>query len=179
MTLDPHTIVVRPVEVFYLEMAALNRPLSADTEGVSFKKLISPLSVSAYRHYYARVGLAYHWLDRLLLEEAVLYDQINQTSVDIALICHKGQEIGFTEIVRHSETVEILYFGLEAPFIGRGLGKKALYAVVERAWSIFPEARALILNTCALDHPRALKVYQDCGFELVDTQIEERRVKLH
>ncbi len=65
--------------------------------------------------------------------------------------------------------VEIAYFGLIPEYIGRGLGPALLDWALERAWSRRP--RRVWLHTCSLDHPKALAVYRQAGFEEFDRQV--------
>jgi GNAT superfamily N-acetyltransferase len=58
--------------------------------------------------------------------------------------------------------VEIAYFGLAEPFIGRGIGKAMLTRAAEEAWALRP-ARVW-LHTCTLDSAHALPNYLARGF---------------
>ena len=66
------------------------------------------------------------------------------------------------------------YLGLMPEAIGRGLGFYLLYHSCMNAWAQ-PISR-LTVNTCTLDHPRALPLYQPMGF--VPYAREERYVEL-
>ena len=59
-------------------------------------------------------------------------------------------------------SIELAYFGLMPEFIGKGLGKFFLNAMIDRAWAHKP--KRVWLHTCTLDHPQALAVYQRAGF---------------
>ena len=48
-------------------------------------------------------------------------------------------------------------------FIGQRLGPYLLTKAVDIAWSREPER--LTVNTCTLDHPKALPMYQRFGFQ--------------
>ena len=87
-----------------------------------------------------------------------------------------NEDAGYAEFAIINDYVEIVYFGLFAEFIGRGTGKFFLYRCVNKAWSYNPGW--IQLNTCALDHPNALGVYQSAGFEIVRTAMEDRKVLL-
>jgi GNAT superfamily N-acetyltransferase len=47
-------------------------------------------------------------------------------------------------------------------FIGRGIGPWLLDWAIREAWRHDP--RQLVVNTCTLDHPKALPLYQRLGF---------------
>ena len=60
------------------------------------------------------------------------------------------------------ELVELLYFGLVPEFHGRGLGKWLLAGAIRACWAHKPER--VIVETCTLDGPAALPLYQKMGF---------------
>ena len=57
------------------------------------------------------------------------------------------------------------YFGLMPEFMGRRLGPYLLRWAVDAAWSTQPDK--VTVNTCTLDHPKALSLYQKVGFRPV------------
>ncbi|MEM9031109.1 MAG: GNAT family N-acetyltransferase, partial [Pseudomonadota bacterium] len=61
-----------------------------------------------------------------------------------------------------SET-DLAYFGLVPSAVGRGLGTYLLRTAILTAWSR-DGLEKLTVNTCTLDHPRALQHYQRNGF---------------
>lgn len=69
---------------------------------------------------------------------------------------------------------QVAYFGLMPEFVGRKLGYFFLYHAVSIAWS--KPISSLLINTCTLDHPRALPLYQRIGF--VPYSREERYIEL-
>ena len=58
--------------------------------------------------------------------------------------------------------VELVFFGMMEHAIGRGFGRWFLGAAIEAAWAYHPER--VIVQTCTLDHPSALALYQKMGF---------------
>jgi GNAT superfamily N-acetyltransferase len=46
---------------------------------------------------------------------------------------------------------------------GQGLGRWFLGAAIQAAWATNP--KSIIVQTCTLDHPAALPLYQKLGFE--------------
>jgi GNAT superfamily N-acetyltransferase len=75
---------------------------------------------------------------------------------------------------RKDGTCNIAYFGLMPEALGKHLGYFFLYHVCQNAWAR-PISR-LTVNTCTLDHPRALPLYQRIGFTAFSR--EERFVEL-
>ena len=72
---------------------------------------------------------------------------------------------------REAGCCDLGYFGLVPEAIGRGLGRFLLETAVHAAWDL-PGVERLTVNTCSLDHPRALPLYQRAGF--VPVRREER-----
>ena len=62
--------------------------------------------------------------------------------------------------------VNLSYFGLLPHALGRGMGRALLRHAVETAWA-GGGTRALTVNTCTADHPRALPNYLAAGFRPV------------
>ena len=59
-------------------------------------------------------------------------------------------------------------------FLGRGFGRYFLDQLLSLAWQ--PEIKKVTINTCTLDHPAALPMYQKFGFEPVarsEKELEE------
>jgi GNAT superfamily N-acetyltransferase len=58
---------------------------------------------------------------------------------------------------------ELDYFGLVPEAVGSGLGSWLLKTAILTAWDM-EGTQKLIVDTCTLDHPRALALYQKNGF---------------
>ena len=128
-----------------------------------------------YRYLYDTVGRDYYWVDRKKLApealEAVIHDPLNQLFV----LYTDGNPAGMAELdLRKPGNCNISYFGLMPEVIGRRLGFFFLYHTCINGW-LHPIQR-LTINTCTLDHPRALPLYQRMGFTPYDRQ--ERFVEL-
>ncbi len=76
--------------------------------------------------------------------------------------------------LRADGSANISYFGLMPEAQGKGLGFFFLYHACMNAWAQ-PISR-LLVNTCTLDSPRALPLYQRMGFTPYSR--EERFVEL-
>jgi GNAT superfamily N-acetyltransferase len=174
MTIDTSRIVLQPVRVTFLEMHEQPDSVVPAAYAMHFKQLPKPVPVNEYRNYYYGVGKQWYWLDRMVMEDAALYEKINAPHVDIFVLYIEDQPAGFAEFVQEKEYVEILYFGLLPDFIGKGYGQYFLQTVIQKAWSYNPQH--IQLNTCTLDHPNALNVYKKAGFKEVRTATEERRL---
>ena len=76
-----------------------------------------------------------------------------------------GVPSGFFEIAALSDHAELSYFGLMDHATGQGLGRWFLGAAIEAAWAT--GASKVKVQTCTLDHPAALPLYQRLGFNAV------------
>jgi GNAT superfamily N-acetyltransferase len=119
--------------------------------------------VHFYRYLYEAVGGSLHWIDRRSLTDERLSALIHDESIDIFVLYVGGAPAGFFEIDHHtSEQVELKYFGLVPEFRGRGLGKWLLNEAIGCCWRHTPIR--VIVDTCTLDSPAALPLYQKLGF---------------
>lgn len=128
-----------------------------------------------YRYLYDTIGDAYLWVDRKRLTPEKLEEVIQDPRNILYVLYTEGTPAGMAELdLRKDGQINISYFGLMPEAIGRGLGYFFLYHTCVNAWS-FPIKR-LTVNTCTLDHPRALPLYQRLGFTAYSR--EDRFVEL-
>lgn len=126
-----------------------------------------------YRYLYRAVGDDYLWTDRLLLSDSALEATVARPENRVYALWHLGVPAGFAELYARSPTTEeLLYFGLMPHAIGRGWGRFFLDQIVALAWQRGPERVAV--QTCTLDHPRALPLYQAAGFRPCGREIVEK-----
>lgn len=119
--------------------------------------------VHYYRYLYDAVGNAYDWVDRKKLSDEALASDIHDDGVEIFVAHSDGAPAGFFELdCRNRDEVWLAYFGLIPDFHGQGLGKWLLSEAIATAWSKQP--KAVKVETCTLDGPRALPLYQRMGF---------------
>jgi GNAT superfamily N-acetyltransferase len=116
-----------------------------------------------YRRLYETVGAPWHWTDRNQWSEEKLASHLARAVISVWECVVDDASAGFFELEQHADgSVEIAYFGLAPPFIGRGLGKALLSRAAEEAWAL--GAERVWLHTCTLDSPRALPNYEARGF---------------
>ncbi len=121
-------------------------------------------TVSYYRYLYDAVGSDYHWVDRKLLSDDQLATAINADGVDIYVAYCGGNPAGYFEIdARDKQQNWLAYFGLLPEFHGLGIGKWLLSEAMRTAWADKPDT--LHVETCTLDAPHALSLYQKMGFK--------------
>ncbi|MEM0899161.1 MAG: GNAT family N-acetyltransferase [Pseudomonadota bacterium] len=119
-----------------------------------------------YRYLYFQVGYDWAWETRLRMNDRQLRAAIHVDDTEIFVLHLEGAPSGFFEINRRDPNcTDIAYFGMMRHAQGRGLGKWFLSAAIHAAWENEPET--ITVNTCTLDHPAALPLYQKMGFSPV------------
>ena len=97
------------------------------------------------------------------MSDAELTGIIHDEQVEIYVLHVDGEPAGFAELDRRRPPdIELAYFGLMPGYIGKGLGRYLLTWIIDTAWNHTP--KRLWVNTNTLDHPKALPLYQRCGF---------------
>jgi GNAT superfamily N-acetyltransferase len=119
--------------------------------------------VHYYRYLYDEVGRDHIWVDRKRKSDADLLSIIHDDLVEIYVLYVEGSPAGFAELnFRERGVCELAYMGLMPDFVGGGLGEYLLAQAIEIAWQ--HSITKLKVQTCTLDHPRALGLYQRMGF---------------
>ena len=122
------------------------------------------ISTNYYRYLYLSVGRDYLWCDRSMLDDHSLSQLIHAPQNRIFHMLVDGEPAGFFETSRGDDGPRMLtYFGLLPSFTGRGLGPWLLDQAILVMLEDHPPS--LGVETCNLDHPRALLTYQTAGFE--------------
>ena len=152
------------VAVTYLEQTERPHfPAPSGAERNATVMRVGDPPVHFYRYIYALVGDPHHWETRKRMNDEDLAALIKHEDVHIYVLYVDGAPAGFTEIDhRQRETALIRFFGLAPDFIGQGFGRYFLLNAINNAWSLGPER--IRLETCTLDHPAALPLYQKLGF---------------
>ncbi|MCP9318587.1 GNAT family N-acetyltransferase [Acetobacter persici] len=139
-------------------------------EGWTVETNVRP-DVAGYRLLQDKVGRLYCWWMRQAASDRDLAHLLEQAPISIAVLKH-GQAIrGFYELnLSNPQDINLSYFGLFPEAIGHGVGRAFLDQAVRHAWSLGP--LCVRVNTCTADHPRALPLYRQMGFEPVSTMEE-------
>ncbi|WP_127106540.1 GNAT family N-acetyltransferase [Pararhodobacter zhoushanensis] len=120
---------------------------------------------------YDAVGRDYAWTERHKMPREDLQAWIQHPDVAIYTLMGKGWPQGFFMLdSREAGVCELAYFGLVPEAVGTGQGTWLLKTAVLTGWSL-PGTRKMTVNTCTLDHPRALAQYQRMGFSPVSTEV--------
>ncbi|MGQ0740834.1 MAG: GNAT family N-acetyltransferase [Alphaproteobacteria bacterium] len=119
--------------------------------------------VHFYRYLYDTIGRDYFWVERRRWTDDALAGMLAEPKIELYALYVSGVPAGMSELdFRNDKAAQIAYFGLVPEFVGRKLGPWFLYQTCELAWA--KPIEKLIVNTCSLDHPRALQTYQRMGF---------------
>ena len=124
-------------------------------------------TVGFYRYLYDGVGRGHVWWLRRTLPDEQLAAILDDPANSVHVLMHHGEPAGFYELDRRNRpVVNLSYFGLLPHALGRGMGRALLRHAVEAAWA-GGATRAVTVNTCTADHPRALPNYIAAGFRPV------------
>jgi len=174
-----------PTRITWMEM--LQRPLGsvlqAPVAGAEIVRALEP-PVHFYRYLYHAVGSPWLWTRRKLMDDETLRQIIQAPTTDIRVLWVHGVPAGYTELdFSELPDVNLAYFGLGPEFTGERLGPWLLDWTIRHAFA--KGASRLHLNTCDLDHPKALAIYEAAGFVVYDrtdafeTVIEGMAVPAH
>jgi GNAT superfamily N-acetyltransferase len=155
------------VTVTFLEMAAPPAsypPLPYNRQIALLRAKDIPLHF--YRYLTDRVGRKWHWVNVLRLSDEELSATLHREDRDIRVLYLDGAPAGFFDIKPHlPDEAELAYFGMMEHATGQGIGRWFLGAAIAACWSHGP--KRVTVQTCTLDHPAALPLYQKLGFEPV------------
>ncbi|MFK4823844.1 GNAT family N-acetyltransferase [Paenochrobactrum sp. BZR 588] len=165
------TVVTR---ITYLELAQRLEYTLPVPAGVRLAIMrASDMPLHFYRYLYTQVGKDYNWWSRASVSDEELAAFIHSEDTEIHVLYVNGSPAGFCELnlKNLSDHVELVYFGLIGDFHGRGLSRFFLSEALSAAW--LHEPQKLKLQTCSLDSPKALQLYQRMGFTATAWREEE------
>lgn len=120
-------------------------------------------SVGFYRYLYRTIGDPYKWMTRRNMSDAELSAIITDPELYLYVLYAGGVPAGMAEVdARRHPEIELRFFGLTPDWTGRGLARFFLTNVIDLIWAMAP--KRIQLETCTLDHPAALSLYQKHGF---------------
>ena len=127
-----------------------------------------------FLNLYDAVGSDYEWKDRHTQPKAELTAFVASSDVHIYTFLRNGWPNGFFVLDhRQKTTTDLAYFGLVKGAVGQGLGTYLIKTAIHMAWDL-PGTERLTINTCTLDHPRALALYQKHGFKPLRRETNSR-----
>ncbi|WP_026380833.1 GNAT family N-acetyltransferase [Afifella pfennigii] len=150
-----------------LEMTAPPTRLPPQPSGFSLALMrVEDCPLHFYRYLYATIGADFVWVERLGLSDEELARRIRREGIEISVLYAQGAPAGYFELdFAGHPRVDLVYFGLMPEWTGRRLGPWLLGTAVSEAFS--RGAEVMTLNTCTMDHPAALPLYQRLGFQPV------------
>lgn len=129
-----------------------------------------------FYHLYDVVGASHEWTDRHGDDPEDLQAMLHDGDIHLWVMMHDGWPGGFFMLDHRDQGVcELAYFGIAPELLGRGYGKWLLSEALRAGWGR-PKVGKMTLNTCSLDHPRALPLYQRAGFRPVRRETVMRRL---
>ena len=137
------------LNIYPLEMLSRDelRPSAGAVSGFEMRRAAYP-SPTFSRMLYAGVGGGWNWYERLAWSDEQWLAYLDRPELEMWVGYRHGTPAGYCELERQEQgNVEIVYFGLLPEFIGQGLG-------------------GVLLTTCTLDHPYALRNYLARGFRV-------------
>ncbi len=128
--------------------------------------------ITAYRALYSQVGKPYLWWERLVLSDQELTAILSDPATEFYQLLDNDVRIGFCEITMNSApaTCNIAYFGFIPSYEQRGLGGKLMRQMLAHIWHSETKPARVTVNTCTLDHPKALGFYQHLGFATINQE---------
>lgn len=124
-----------------------------------------------YRYLIDRIGRKWTWVNALRLSDEELGEELAKPGRDVRVLYLDGAPAGFFDLKPHMpDAVELAYFGMMEQAMGQGIGRWFLGAAIETAWALGPQS--VVVQTCTLDHPAALPLYQKLGFSPIG-QVKE------
>jgi GNAT superfamily N-acetyltransferase len=165
---EPKPLRELETTVTYLEMTSEHVHRVAPPSNLKLMLLrVESITTGFYRFLYSSVGEGFEWHDRRYLSDEDLASAIHGIGVEVWVVYVNGQPAGFFELApENGNRIELEYFGLISEFRGKGLGKWLLAEAIRAGWVRQPEK--LIVQTCTLDGPAALPLYQKMGFTPYD-----------
>jgi ribosomal protein S18 acetylase RimI-like enzyme len=159
------------VTTFYMEMNNIEDFIPK----IGYKEslTINEISKDAFQQWmlFVGVGMPWQWYSRLKWTIQEWDSYFSTTDAHTYMAFSKNQLIGYFELVKRDEDVEIKFFGLFPSSIGVGWGGALLSHAVNAAWEL--GAKKVWLHTCTSDHKAALSNYQARGFKIVNQTDEE------
>lgn len=163
--------------VTYLEMTARpSHPPAPAPLGQRLLLLRAEMPPPGYFLYlYRGVGDAFAWTDWLDQPDERVRAFVQARGMRLFTLLVEGWPGGFFLLDGRTPGVcDLAYFGLMPEAIGRGLGGWLLDQALREGWAL-PGVEKMTVNTCTLDHPRALPLYQQHGFAPVRREVRPHR----
>ena len=132
--------------------------------------LLEPQNFQLNKFFYKNIGKKHKWIDRLVWTENQWIDYVSSEKVKTYVLKHKGDLVGFFELIFHSEEneVEIAYFGILEEYQNKKLGSYLLSQAIQKSFK--RDINRVWVHTCSLDHKNALNNYIARGMKIFKTE---------
>ena len=155
----------------YLEINSIEdlNDVNDPTEEYSLN-LLEPQNFQLNKFFYKNIGKKHKWIDRLVWTENQWIDYVSSEKVKTYVLKHKGDLVGFFELIFHSEEneVEIAYFGILEEYQNKKLGSYLLSQAIQKSFK--RDINRVWVHTCSLDHKNALNNYIARGMKIFKTE---------
>ncbi len=162
--------------ITYLEMTerpSYARPHMFDKTPSALIRAASPPNWY-FLNLYDAVGRNHEWQDMHALSDEELGAYLRHDHMQLFTYLRNGWPHGFFMLDnREAPAVDLAYFGLVPEAIGQGLGTYLIQTAIHMGWDI-PGTERMTIQTCTLDHPRALALYQKHGFKPIAQETKSR-----
>lgn len=136
---------------------------------------VEDIPLHYYRYLYDAVGSNWLWVERRGLPDEELARKVHRDGIEVFVAYANGAPAGYFELdLAEQQAARLIYFGLMQEWTGMRIGPWFLGAAVDEALS--RGAAEVLVNTCTLDHPAALPLYQRLGFRPI--RRETRRIRV-
>lgn len=143
------------------DLAAPVSPIALPA-GARFERL-GGADTARYRALFRAVGQDWLWFSRLTLPDHELAAKIGPSDVFTLALTRDGEDIGLLELdFRERPKGYLAFFGVVPGMVGAGLGRAMMAEGLMRAQAA--GCTVMHVNTCTLDHPKALEFYIRAGF---------------
>lgn len=123
-----------------------------------------------YRYLYDTVGSSCLWVERHGLSDEALSGHVHRKGIEITVLYANGAPGGYYELdFTRPQRTNLVYFGLVPELTGMKIGPWFLGSAIRDAFS--RGANEVTVNTCTLDHPAALPLYQRLGFQPIRREL--------
>ena len=155
----------------YLEINSIEdlNDVNDPTEEYSLN-LLEPQNFQLNKFFYKNIGKKHKWIDRLVWTENQWIDYVSSEKVKTYVLKHKGDLVGFFELIFHSEAneVEIAYFGILEEYQNKKLGSYLLSQAIQKSFK--RDINRVWVHTCSLDHKNVLNNYIARGMKIFKTE---------
>ena len=156
----------------YLEINSLHNLKEGNKPSEDYSlSLIDPINFQLNKFFYKNIGKNHKWVDRLSWSEEKWINYVTNKNVKTYVFKHKGDLVGFFELIYHPEKneTEIAYFGILEEFRNKKLGSYLLSEAIKK--SFVDKVNRVWVHTCSLDHKNALNNYKSRGMKIFKTEI--------